>query len=251
MELNNNLEMERIDDTVKYCPNCGKKISGDASYCLYCGFNIDGKKKKRKKSKKIAAIIILLIIGSISGGSAYFIQEKAEQEAYEAERQAELAKEEQRQEAIQSYEMKAYEIYNQITESKFNLDRISNDLINASKIKDLYNEYVGVPIMSIQDSSSSCSKEISEEKIRKDEIDRLYNEWKDIECNEDEIQDVKDVLEELYVSYSKRYDMLVEMNFNENSYVKDEKENSLEFIDKMYAAQEVMDSLNLEDNTEL
>ena len=45
--------------------------------------------------------------------------------------------------------------------------------------------------------------------------------------------------------------MLVEMNFNENSYVKDEKENSLEFIDKMYAAQEVMDSLNLEDNTEL
>ena len=251
MELNNNLEMERIDDTVKYCPNCGKKISGDASYCLSCGFNIDGKKKKRKKSKKIAAIIILLIIGSISGGSAYFIQEKAKQEAYEAERQAELAKEEQRQEAIQSYEMKAYEIYNQMAKARFNLDSIGSKLVSSSELRDMTNRVIGVPVMSLSDYTNSCSMEVSEEKIRKEEIERLYGEWKNIECNEDEIQKVKSVLEEFYVSYLKRYDMLVEMNFNEMSIVEDEKENSSNFIAKMNAAQEIMYSLNLEDNTEL
>ncbi|MBO5371922.1 MAG: zinc-ribbon domain-containing protein [Lachnospiraceae bacterium] len=257
MEVNNNSEIEKMSNTMKYCSKCGKSISTDASYCLHCGFRLDGKEemKKSKKPKIWLIIIFVLCIGGVCGGTVYYLQQKAAQEAYEAEqkaiREAELLAEQQRQELILSYKTIAYEIYTKINKAKSNLDSISSKLISSCYLRDTYNELLGGSVMSIFDYTDSSEEERSEEKIRKDEIDRLYTELNSLKCNEAEIQEVKNVIEGLYISYCKRYDMLVELNFSESSFSEDEKENGLELFDKLFAAQDIMENLGVEENTEL
>ncbi len=47
----------------KTCPECGKEVSNEETYCTYCGFPL---RKKRKISNKAVAIVIACIVVLLS-----------------------------------------------------------------------------------------------------------------------------------------------------------------------------------------
>lgn len=56
------------------------------------------------------------------------------------------------------------------------------------------------------------------ERIRKQTIDRLWEESEEIGCGETEIQELKNVLEDYCNSCSERYDSLVNVNFTVSNF---------------------------------
>lgn len=217
------------------CRYCGAEVEEDSKFCAKCGKNImkeplvefDDQKGRNHETKKkkiqitVIVVIVLLIIGV--GGTVFYIHQKAIKEA-EMQRQAE----------IDLFQEKSIEIYDSINkaETNFNLmsamysasTEMSSGLLDSA----VYTSYV----------KSLCSSEITEEKSRRKEIDEIYYDWKNLDCNEDEIKALKNAIEDYYDAYSNRYNLLVETDFSVYSFASDEKIDSTNFNDKKSAVKE-------------
>lgn len=217
------------------CKYCGAEVEADSKFCTKCGKSImketlvecddpkctNHETKKKKIQITAIAVIVLLIIGV--GGTVFYIHQKAIKEA-EMQRQAE----------IDLFQEKSIEIYDSINKAETNFNLMSAMYSTSTEMSGglldsaFYTSYV----------KGLCSSEITEEKSRKKEVDEIYYDWKNLDCNEDEIEELKNAIEDYYNAYLNRYNLLVETDFSVYSFASDEKTNSTNFNNKKSVAKE-------------
>ncbi len=226
----------------KYCPKCGSELDDDSKFCNKCGYDFGGKPKNgKKKPIVLIAIVAVLVVGCIAGGTAYFMYQKAAKEAYEAEQEAER----QRQEFIASYQTKVVEVRNAIQGAKSNFDMLSTMFATSTSLNDgllgpsFYTSY----------AEGLCADEITEEKGRKRDVDSLYEELDELEC-EEETKELKEAIEDFYYSYCERYDLLVDMNFTASNFEAKNQTSSSDFSDKEKSVNAIISQIDFNNNTE-
>lgn len=224
---------KQINEFNQICPKCGAPMENDAKFCVKCGYA-----QKAKRKIPIAGIIIaiVVIIAAGIGGTAYYLQQKAVREAYEAELEAER----QRQSAIHTYQSKAIELYDEINASKSNFDIMS---IMYSTSTELNTGLLG-PTFFTSYVEGLCSSEISAEKARKREIDSLRSELNELGCDEPEVEELKKSLENYYYSYLERYELLVEGDFSTYTFSSKESASAEDFNEKFCTAQEEINKID-------
>ena len=233
-------DFEMSKSLIKYCPNCGIKLADDAKYCPDCGCDLENPiKKKHKRIKWLIAIGIIAIAIIAAGGSVYYLQQKA---MYEAEQEALREAERQRCELIKNYKLKAVELNNEINNAQSNFNLLST-MFDTSK--DLNTGLLG-PSFYISYAESLCSSEINEEKNRKRNVDKLYEELNDLKCKEEEIQELEKAIEDYYYAYSARYELLVEMNFTASTFSSKESSNKSDFSSKGSIVREIINNLDID-----
>lgn len=47
---------------VKYCPECGAKLTEKDKYCTKCGYSFDKRKKKKVNIRNLIILIIVVIV---------------------------------------------------------------------------------------------------------------------------------------------------------------------------------------------
>lgn len=234
---------ETSDLPHKFCPKCGSELGDDSNFCNKCGYDFSGKPKTAKKKPVVLiAIVVMIIVGCVAGGTVYYLHQKAVKEAYEAEQEAER----QRQELIASYQKKAVEVRNAIQGAKPNFNMMDTMFATSTSLNDgllgpsFYTSYV----------EGLCSNEMTEEKNRKRDIDRLYAELDKIECEEDEIKELKVAIEDFYYSYCERYDLLIEMNFSTSNFESKNQTSSSDFSAKEKSVNEIISQIEFDNDTE-
>ncbi|MCC8023706.1 MAG: zinc ribbon domain-containing protein [Clostridium sp.] len=226
------------------CSRCGAVMEKDAKYCLKCGYST-----LTRKNKLPIIIAIIVVLGIGISGTTFYLNQKAKQEAYEAELKAER----ERQELIHSYQSKAIELFDAINGAKTNFNLLSTMFATSTEL----NTGLLGPSFFTSYVEGLCSSELSAEKTRKRTIDELHESLKKIQCNETEVENLKGVVEDYYFSYSDRYDLLVNINFTVSNFSSKEKFSVSDFNAKYQDAQEIIkeidrDELNneIEDESE-
>ena len=95
-----------------------------------------------------------------------------------------------------------------------------------------------------------CANEITEEKGRKRDIDSLYEELDELECEEEEIKELKAAIEDFYYSYCERYDLLVDMNFSASNFESKNQASSSDFSDKEKSVNSIISQIDFNNDTE-
>lgn len=227
---------EQNSEETKKCPKCGAMVASDDRFCLKCGYSM--KTRRKKKPIGLIAVIAVVILLVAGGGTAFYVHQKLEREAYEAA----LAAERQRQAEIQAFQEKSIELFDAINASKANFN-IMSTMYSAST--EMNTGLLG-PSFFTSYVEGLCSGELSEEKNRKREIDKLYDSWKELECNEEEIKELRNVIDNYYFSYSDRYSLLVEGDFSIYTFDSEEKASSSDFSSKYSEAQNEIDNIDKE-----
>ena len=228
----------------KICPKCGLELEQDAKFCLKCGHDLSGNGKKKKSMLWIVAVlVVVLAVGA--GSTAYYMHQKevkAEQARLEAEQQAEREAEEQRQELIWSYQSKAIDLHDEINKTKSNFEMLSMMFRNSTQM----NTGLYGPSFYTSYAEDLCSAEISEERSRKTEVDKLYQELHEIECEEEEVQELKSAIEDCYKSYCDRYDLLVNVNFTPSEFSSKDASSNEDFNAKHDFARKIIKQIKKE-----
>lgn len=212
------------------CPKCGEKLKENAKFCDKCGYNLS---KKKRKAVLPIIIVLAIILGVGVSGTAYYMHQKAEKEKYEAELEAKREAERKRQDLIHTYQSKAIELYAAINGAKKNFDVLSTMFSTSTEMNagffgpSYFTSYV----------EGLCSSEITTEKSRKREIDDIFEELGKVECDEEEIQELKSTIEDYYYAYCDRYDLLVNINFTVSNFSSKENTDKTNFNSKFSAVQ--------------
>lgn len=222
-------------DVAKFCGNCGKELGTskitcqkcgteneqNTNFCFQCGYNL---KPKKKKSRVFIVLIVIIAIVAAGIGIVSYQQNK-------------LLK----QKEIESYKVKAAEVYVAINESEPNFRSMGIKLNDLIKTEDDLNESNNL----VQYAYSLCHDEQAEEKSRKRDTDRLYLKFNGINCTEKESLDLKKVIDKLYSAYCDRYNLLVQLEFSTNTFSTFESDNSKVFDVALKKAKTVMDELEI------
>ena len=184
----------------EFCPSCGEKLDDNAVFCVRCGKTIGNTLKrhggkKKKKNKIIIPIIALLFLIII--GVFFLVVHKT--------------KEEERLRTMREYYSKADAIVEKIDESNNNFDGLSRIFSVSTELKGgwLFDEHFFTEY-----ATSLCSSEISQEKLRKEDIDKLYNEFDAIICPTEEMKPLHDAVKDYREAYCARFSVLVEGGFS-------------------------------------
>ena len=209
----------------KKCPQCGAELEKDAKFCLKCGCSLEKKAAPKGNKKLIIGIIVLAVVVCVGAG---------------------IAAEEARKELIKTYEQKAIELNDAINGTKNNFNLLSTmydtstDLNTGLLGPDFFTEYV----------QGLCASEITTEKERKRDIDKIYTELQDIGCEEEEVQELKAAIEDYYFAYCDRYDFLVEGNFSVANFKSKEENSAKNFSSKSSEVQSILSHIFVEGATE-
>lgn len=192
---------------VKHCPKCGKELNVSDEFCDACGEKIN--KPHSKKKKGIPIIIAVIIIVLLAGGATGVIFKiRADKKAAEL---AEIA----RQEEVKEYCKKCKELVAEIRKSKTNFDILNTMFDTASGMDGNYlvtrQDYIDYCV-------SLCSGEISEERNRKSTVDTLYNDIIENRCEDPDVTELSNVVDDYYSAYKDMYDLLVLQKFSATSY---------------------------------
>lgn len=239
IEITNEIQM------TKYCPKCGESMESEAHFCVKCGYGVNEKKKSH--FGLIVAIVVVLVV-CVVGGTGFYMYQKAKREAYEAY-QSQLAAERQRQAEIHAYQKKSIELSDAINAAKSNFNLMSTMYSTSTEM----NTGLFGPSFFTSYVQGLCSSELSEEKSRKKEIDALYDELNELNCSEEEVVELKKVIDDYYNSYEDRYKLLVEGNFSVYTFSSEEKASSSDFETKYKCVQEEINNIDrdaLEESTE-
>ena len=215
------------------CPKCGTESDDSARFCLKCGYEFEKKAKSNKKTVLII-IAIMIVIALGCSGTVYYMHEKAEQEAIrDAERQ--------RQELITSYQLKAIELNDAIQEADSNFELLSVMFDSSTGI---HTGLLG-PSFFTSYVEGMCSEEISEEKARKRDVDKIFGELNDIECTEPEIEKLSAAIEDYYYAYVERYELLVEMDFTTDNFGSKDSTSKKNYSEAQSAVKAIIDSIEV------
>ena len=226
---------------VKTCPKCGALMESDALFCTKCGH---GEKGKKKPIGLIIPIVIVVIL-VVTGGTGVYMHQKAEREAYEVQ----LAAERQRQAEIHEFQKKSIELYDAINGAKSNFNLMSTMYSTSTEL----NTGLLGPSFFTSYIEGLCSSELTAEKSRKREVDSLYSEFSNLKCNEEEISELKKVMDNYYYAYEDRYELLVEGDFSVYSFSSEDKASSSDFDEKSKAAEQEINNIDkdaLDDTSE-
>ena len=231
----------------KKCPQCGAELEKDAKFCLKCGCSLEKKAAPKGNKKLIIGIIVLAVVVCVGAGIGLVAHKKAvEKAAYEQRLAEERAADEARKELIKTYEQKAIELNDAINGTKNNFNLLSTmydtstDLNTGLLGPDFFTEYV----------QGLCASEITTEKERKRDIDKIYTELQDIGCEEEEVQELKAAIEDYYFAYCDRYDFLVEGNFSVANFKSKEENSAKNFSSKSSEVQSILSHIFVEGATE-
>ncbi|MDE6254354.1 MAG: zinc ribbon domain-containing protein [Lachnospiraceae bacterium] len=219
------------------CPKCGSEIVENSKFCIKCGYKLELPRGKRKRYKKKFIILIIFVLFVLASSAAFIVHLQREKEIQEKM----FKKEQERQELILSYENKALQIKTDISEAKNNFQLLRDMFLTCMDTS------VGIygPDFFVKYAERLCSSQISLEKSRKKDIDLLYQELNDIKCDEKEIEELKEAIEELYLSYSERYDLLVEVNFSSSDFTIRETKSKQDFDKKESEVERIIENLDL------
>lgn len=185
------------------CPYCGNVIGSDVLFCPKCGRalansspNNEVKIKKKKKAPIIIAIVALVLL--LCGGGTFLYIHNLK------------VKEQQLLQAKKEYYLKANDVVKKIDESSGNFNTLSQMFSLSTEMKTgwLFDERFYTNY-----TTSLCASEISSERLRKDEIDKLYNVFDATECPAEEMMPLHDAVKSYREAYYGRYSVLVEGGF--------------------------------------
>lgn len=76
-------------------------------------------------------------------------------------------------------------------------------------------------------------------------MDQLYGELELVGCNEVEVEELKEVIEDYYDAYVERYEVLVEMKFNTWDFSTKDSASKLFFTSSKNAVENVVGSIEI------
>lgn len=202
----------------KLCPNCKSELRDGQSFCPECGqkveahldsnenpaisrFNSAVKKRKRKSKVLPVMLTIILIIVGIGGYFTYSsIQSK------------------NREEKIKAYLDDAKSFYNAILSSGSDMENIGNaiksawnEYINSGSYGTYYNgEYIYSVDSAVKAAQNEQSGKISSVRSGDSSIASMYKSLLTIpETENQELQEIKDTVKEVYDAYKSMYDYVI------------------------------------------
>lgn len=216
-----------LQEGQEFCPNCGQKLDVPVDAALnatIAQFNT-GIKKKKKKIKIILPIILVIVL-AVAGVGGYFVYSNIQQKKME--------------EAIAAYKQDARDFCMDVAESGSNMEKIGNAIqsawsayISNSRYGTMYN---GTYIYSIDSAVAAAQDEqssaISSVRSNDSKIKSMYKSLLVVPDTEDqELQEIKDAVKELYEAYEDMYDVIINVSGNYLSFKSDFGDTDSELAD--------------------
>lgn len=200
----------------EFCPNCGQKLDVMADAGLNSTIAQFNTGIEKKKKIRIVLPILLVIVLAVAGVGGYVVYSNIQQKKME--------------EAIAAYKQDAKDFCMDVAEAGSDMEKIGNAIqsawgayISNSRYGTRYNgTYVNSVDSAVAAAQDEQSTVISRVRSNNSKIQSQYKSLLVLPDTEDqELQEIKDAVKELYKAYEDMYDVIINVSGNYLSFKSD------------------------------
>lgn len=237
------------EEKVNFCSKCGTQLIEGQEFCHKCGYKVglavepevistvnqnntvNEKKKKKKKKKSIKVPIVIGVVCGLTLGLMFPIS------GFVSDHKAEVAKEE--------YIHNAKEFASLSYDAGSNLEVIE-DTIQSYWYECINNSYEQDVDAAISDALDIMEDELSLAEDYDLELEEMYSKIERVpheisEDDEDDMEEIRDTIKEMYETYCKYYILATEPNDSYELYSEENDASSTKFFSDCYALCELLD----------